>query len=160
MKKFLLAVVSAAVLLIVPSAHYPTSANSLVGDDVPDLAVSNGNKSVKIGELRGSYLLLSFWSSTDPESRIANKAYNDLFLTENCNVKYVAINLDPSSTVFSEIVKIDNLDAVNQFYIDNASKLSVSEDFNLRSGYVSLLISPEGEVIAQNPSVDYIKSIA
>ena len=36
-------------------------------------------------------------------------------------VEYVAVNFDPSSKVFEEIVKIDDLNADNQFHINGSN---------------------------------------
>lgn len=157
MKKFLLAVVGAVMLLIIPSAYYPT--DSIVGEVAPNFEVSNDNKAVEIDKLRGRYILLSFWSSTDPKSRLANKAYNDIMTGEKNMVEYVAVNFDPSSKVFEEIVKIDDLNADNQFHINGSSMPVVGEDYGLHGNFVSFLIAPDGEIIAQNPSANDVKAL-
>ena len=78
---------------------------------------------------------------------------------ETAAMEYVAINLDPSAKVFEEIVKIDGLNAINQFR-PKADNTSLIEDgYGLRSGFVSFLINPKGEVVAQDPSIDEIKAL-
>ena len=158
MKKFLLTVASALVLLlVVPSAYSPT--DTIIGKDAPNFEVVNGNRVVEIEKLKGRYILLSFWSSVDPKSRLANKAYNDVAADETAAMEYVAINLDPSAKVFEEIVKIDGLNALNQFR-PKADNTSLIEDgYGLRGGFVSFLINPKGEVVAQDPSIDEIKAL-
>ena len=71
MKKFLLAVVGAVMLLIIPSAYYPT--DSIVGEVAPNFEVSNDNKAVEIDNLRGRYILLSFWSSDRSKIKIGKQ---------------------------------------------------------------------------------------
>ena len=159
MRKFLLTAIGAAVLLIVLSANYPASTGFSIGDEAPNFSVSNNNdKEVEMQKLHGEYVLLSFWSSTDPQSRIANKAYNDFVVEEDSKIEYVAVNLDPSSNVFKEIVKLDQLDADKQFHIERNS--SLMEAYGLRGGCVSLLIDPKGEIVAQNPTLDEVKKLA
>ena len=57
-----------------------------------------------------------------------------------------------------EIVKLDQLDADKQFHIERNS--SLMEAYGLRGGCVSLLIDPQGEIVAQNPTLDEVKKLA
>ena len=142
-------------LLIVPSAYYPN--DTIVGENAPNFEVANNDKVVELDKLRGRYVLLAFWSSTDPESRLANKAFNDLMMEEKGVLEYVAVNFDPSSKVFEEIVKIDALDATNQFHINGSNMPIVGESYGLHGNFMSYLIAPDGEIIAQNPSAHDVK---
>ena len=157
MRKFLLTAIGAALLLIVLSADYPASSGFSIGDTVPGFSVSNDSNEVEMQQLRGEYVLLSFLTSTNPQSRIANKTYNDFVAGQEGGIEYVAVNFDPSSNVFNEIVKIDGLDACKQFHVERNSALM--ESYSLRGGCVSLLIAPQGEVVAQNPTLDEVKNV-
>lgn len=159
MRKFLLTAISAIVLLVDSSAYYPTT-SGCIGKDAPNFTVTNDSATIEIKKLNGHYVLLSFWSSIDPKSRIANKTYNDLIAATNSNVEYVAVNFDPSSKVFDEIVKIDDLNTATQFHIDSNTLSTIWDNYNLRDGYISILINPNGKIVEQNPSVENIKAIA
>ncbi len=160
MRKVLFTVISAVVLLIAPSAYSPATADSLIGDDAPNFAIANDSASIELKNMRGRYVLLSFWSSTDAESRIANKAYNDFAVSGKGNsIEFVSVNFDPSTMVFKEIMKIDKLEASHLFHVASNSTSALNEQYNLRSGYMSLLINPKGEVIAQNPTTEEIQTL-
>lgn len=158
MKKFLLMAVGVIMLLVVSSAYYPAVSDSLVGADAPNLELVNNYAEFDLRESDGEYVLLSFWSSTDPQSRIANKSYDGSLGKTDKNVKYVAVNLDPSTGVFEEIVKIDKLNASSQYHVDGDWS-AVLGDYNLRQGYVSYLINPSGVIVAQNPTIEDVYSM-
>lgn len=150
--------VGVIMLLVVSSAYYPAASDSLVGSDAPNLELVNNYAEFDLRESDGEYVLLSFWSSNDPQSRIANKSYDGSLGKTDKNVKYVAVNLDPSTGVFEEIVKIDKLNASSQYHVDGDWS-AVLGDYNLRQGYVSYLINPSGVIVAQNPTIEDVYSM-
>ena len=150
--------VGVIMLLVVSSAYYPAGSDSLVGADAPDLELVNKYDEFSLKEFKGDYVLLSFWSSTDPRSRIANKAYNDFAGKRADDLKYVSVNFDPSSGVFEELIKVDGLSGSNQYHIDGM-KNRIFSDYNLRQGYASYLVAPDGVVVAMNPTVDELSDL-
>ena len=78
MKKQLLLIVIAAFIFIFTSARYETPADSRIGYTAPGFSVEKDGNKVELQKLRGAYVLVSFWSSTDAESRIATIAYDRL----------------------------------------------------------------------------------
>ena len=157
MKKQLLLIVIAAFIFIFTSARYETPADSRIGYTAPGFSVENDGSKVELQKLRGNYVLVSFWSSTDAESRIATIAY-DRLARNHAEMEFVAVNYDPSAAVFDEIVKIDALAAESQFRDAEGSASSIYKAYRLEDGYCSMLISPEGKIVAVNPSEETIES--
>ena len=102
-------------------------------------------------------MLVSFWSSTDAESRIATIAY-DRLARNHAEMEFVAVNYDPSAAVFDKIVKIDALAAESQFRDAEGSASGIFKAYNLENGYCAMLISPEGKIVAVNPSAETIEN--
>lgn len=157
MKKQLLLIVIAAFIFIFTSARYETPADSRIGYTAPGFSVENDGSKVELQKLRGNYVLVSFWSSTDAESRIATIAY-DRLARNHAEMEFVAVNYDPSAAVYNEIVKIDNLAAESQFRDAKGSTSSIYKAYNLEKGYCAMLISPEGKIVAVNPSAEIIEN--
>ena len=152
MKKFLYAFSVVAAVLLFSSAYSPQNAGTRVGSDAAGFAVTNDSNAISLQSLRGSYVLISFWSSTDANSRIANKMYNDFALNDNVQLNYVAVNFDPSENVFDEITNIDKLHKPAQFHVNNGEKSVFFEKYRLDEGYKSYLVNPDGVIIAENPT--------
>ena len=152
MKKFLYAFSVVAAVFFFSSAYSPENAGTRVGSDAAGFAVTNDSNAISLQSLRGSYVLISFWSSTDANSRIANKMYNDVALNDNVQLNYVAVNFDPSENVFDEITNIDKLHKPAQFHVNNGEKSVFFEKYRLDEGYKSYLVNPDGVIIAENPT--------
>lgn len=157
MKKQLLAIVIIASIFIFTSASYETPADSRIGYNAPGFAVENDESAVELQSMRGKYVLVSFWSSTDAESRIANITY-DRMARNHKELSFVAVNYDPSEAVYGEIVKIDNLRVGAQFHDSEGSASKIYKAYRLDEGYCAMLISPEGKIVAINPSEETIET--
>ena len=157
MKKQLLLIVIAAFIFIFTSARYETPADSRIGYTAPGFSVEKDGNKVELQKLRGAYVLVSFWSSTDAESRIATIAY-DRLARNHAEMEFVAVNYDPSAAVYDEIVKIDNLAAESQFRDAEGSASSIYKAYRLNDGFCAMLISPEGKIVAVNPSAEIIEN--
>ena len=152
MKKILYAFIVVAAVFLFSSAYTPANTGTRVGQDAAGFAVTNDSNAINLQSLRGSYVLISFWSSTDANSRIANKKYNDIASSDNAQFNYVAVNFDPSENVFDEITDIDKLHKPAQFHADNGEKSVLFEKYRLDEGYKSYLVNPDGVIIAENPT--------
>lgn len=147
-------------LLITSSGFNRTSLNTAIGKEAPELASYDINQAIKSSEKDGKYVLLSFWSSTDGQSRSKVNEY-DSWLSGNdmANIDVVAVNFDRSEGLFREIVKRDGLSTSTQFNVAGDIARQIKRDYHLDDGYGSILISPEGEIIAHNPTVDKLDDI-
>lgn len=155
MKKTLLAIVIFAAIFIFTSAGYQAPADSRIGHSAPGFVVSDKDATFELQGLRGRYVLVAFWSSTDAESRIANIRYDRVANNRN-DLEYVAVNYDPSEAVFNEIVKNDSLNERKQYHDNGGTDSKIYKSYRLSDGFQSLLISPDGKIIAVNPDPEKI----
>ena len=72
MTKSLFALATLAILLVFTSAYYTTPADGRVGYQAPSLTMTTSDGTQSLSQLRGSYVVVTFWSSVHPESRIDN----------------------------------------------------------------------------------------
>ena len=152
-----------AVLLLSESARTERVVQAAEGFSAPQFEISNSDSSVHISSahLKGSYVLLNFWDSTDAVSRIATADYDALYrsLGEEERFCLLSVNLDRSERLFREIVRRDNLSAESQIHLSPTDATRLIEDYRLAKGNCSFLINPEGIIVAVNPTVDAINEL-
>lgn len=152
------------VLLFTVSAGSDRAYKAETGFNAPrfEVRATDGNV-VSLSELKGRYVLVSFWSSTDAGSRINTNLY-DRFLksmpSEEEQICLLSVNLDRSELLFREIVRRDNLNAKSQFHVygDQASDMMRSYRQNTKDCQ-SYLIDPNGVIVAVNPDVDALTRV-
>ncbi len=147
-------------LLIVSVAYHSGPLRTRVGDIAPALSFDS-KPGPALQALKGKYVLLSFWSSTNAPSRQAVGDYSSwLRSRRNGNVGMIAFNLDRDEPLFREIVKRDGLNQSLQFRLSDKATERLMRDYRLADGqYGTLLIAPDGRILAHNPPVDRIADI-
>lgn len=158
MKKTLILFVGIVVLFILASAGSGNYYGVEVGEQAPNFEVGNDANSVQLQNLRGEYVVVTFWSSADADSRIANIRY-DRAASSNKSLEHVALNFDESPLLWKEICKLDGLNTSSQFYAHNEAGAKLLKAWNQNQGFTSLLIDPHGVVVAQNPSEKMLKQL-
>lgn len=151
MKKTLLMTLSACLFIVFLAAYGSNPSDDRVGYLAPNFTVQNGSKIVEIQQMKGKYVLLTFWTSADAESRIANLQY-DRAVRGMEGIEHVAVNFDRSEGIYRGIVKNDGLDMASQFYGGNKSR--VYSRYELSRGMKSFLLDPSGKIVAENPLPD------
>lgn len=146
---------AAAFLLFLTSSHSTESAEPIVGKDAPLFSLTNNHGSADIQEMRGKYILLSFWSASDAQSRIDNAIYASA-IQDNEKMQLVSVNLDADKTLWQQIIMIDNLDASRQYSSTDVTRGDIIADYHLKTGNRAYLINPEGKIEAVNPSVNQL----
>ncbi len=140
-------------LLIVSAAFNKTERNTEIGKDAPEITISTAGDTIDLNSLKGKYVLISFWASDDACSRAAANNYTAWTNRhKNTNLSYVGINFDDSKTLFNEIVRLDGLNPVQQHNVSGDDAKDLEMKYHLDDGYGSLLIDPEGKIIAHNPT--------
>lgn len=153
MKKTFMIVALFLGLLIVSAAFNKTERNTTIGKDAPAITVSTDNDTIDLNRLRGKYVLVSFWTSGDAPSRVAVNNYTAWTNShKNANFSYLGINFDDSKTLFNEIVRLDRLNLAEQYNVSGDAAKELEMKYHLDEGYGSLLINPEGKIIAHNPT--------
>lgn len=158
-KTILLAVIFAGLLFCAVSysdIHYRTA----VGSEAPMLQLANDTSSMNLAELRGSYVLLNFWKSTDARSRRAANVYTAWQRSHpDSPIRLVCVNFDSNPTLFREIVRADDLNLYDQYPVAGDTALAVSTTFGLDKGLGTILISPTGKILAHNPSESQLEEL-
>lgn len=158
MKKTSIFIASLVVLLVSVSAHTSRVIAPEVGHTVPALSIESGDSVISLSDYKGNYLLLTFWESTDAQSRVRCNEYERL-LAKDAKICRLSINLDRNKRLFQEIVSNDNLDNAGQFNLTARQAEEVKADFGLNGSCRSFLIDPQGQVVAINPSAQDIARI-
>lgn len=115
---------------------------------------------VDLRDTGGKYVLVNFWESDNATSRIAAAEY-DRFVRSHPDLplRLVSVNTDTLSTLADEIVRHDSLDVATQYRLDNTRRGRKVPVYHAREGYSSYLLSPEGKVLATNPTVGSLPSL-
>lgn len=153
MKKTMTVIALFAVLLITVSAHTGRVYEAADGYKAPAFTLSKSDSTLSLADLKGRYVLLTFWASNDASSRVSAGNYNSF--AEQANEEQfclVSVNMDNNETLYNEIVRRDNLNAKSQFHVQGDEASRLKEEYRLKNGFNSYLIDPTGQVIATNPS--------
>lgn len=145
-----------AVVVISLSAHTERAVQAAEGFQAPAFSLTNdeNHEQLTLADLKGAYALINFWSSMEPESRIAANAYTAFSRTAPARrMALVSINLDEDSTLFAQVAKHDGLDMKRQFHVDGPEARRLADAYNLDHRRLnSYLIDPQGKIIAVNPT--------
>lgn len=149
-----------AVLLVSMSAHTERVYEAADGFNAPDLTIDNSHSALSLSDLKGKYVLVSFWASSNAQSRISAARYDDFSKSlDEERFCLLSVNFDRSERLFREIVRRDNLSAKSQFYVSGSNAETIFENYHLGNGFQSFLINPQGKIVATNPSNDTLKKI-
>jgi len=151
MNKAFLTLAIVGLLVLFTSAYYSAPADSRIGYKAPALVLDNNNGLSPLQQHRGGNVLLTFWASTDVESRLSNKHYDRLSRTHGARYTHVAVNLDRSSAVFKSIVEIDDLDRSVQFGTAVEAQDAIIKSWRLEDGYHTFLLDAQGQILAIDP---------
>ena len=160
MKKALTYIGLFAVLTILIASYSERVVKADEGYTAPELEMlANDSMNISLDNLRGKYVLVNFWDSSNAVSRIAAGEY-DRFLHANHGNSFslLSVNTDKNPDLFRDIVKKDKLDTSTQFHITDAKAKNLSENYRLDSGFSSYLIDPQGKIVAVNPSVSVLEN--
>lgn len=153
MKKTMTAIALFAVLLISVSAHSGRVYEAAEGYKAPAFTVSNSDSTLSLADLKGRYVLLTFWASNDAASRVSAGNYDNYAeKADEEQLCFVSVNMDRSENLYNEIVRRDNLNAKSQFRVKDDDASKIKEEYHLENGFNTYLIDPSGRVIATNPS--------
>lgn len=160
MRKVLSVIGVFILLLSFTSAYNAQKIDSKINSFAPNILISDNDSSFTLSKLRGKFVLLSFWSSTDAESRIRNiMSYKTSVDMNNKNLVFASVNYDSNKSLFDEIIKIDNVDKSSQFFDKDGINSETYKQFHLEDGFKSYLINREGKIVAVNPSMDNLTKL-
>jgi hypothetical protein len=125
------------------------------GDRAPRIESLGNERKINFRNHSNRYTLLNFWATYDAESRARNiKLSNEVGKISSGKIALCSISLDESESVFSETIRIDNLDEATQFHETEGKKSKLYRMYNLKKGFNNFLINEKGVIVAKNITPD------
>ncbi len=127
-----------------------------VGDIAPDFQIRSmlGEQPAgKLSDLRGRYVLLSFWASYDAQSRMQNASLsNALRSVGSDSVEMVSVSFDEYPSVFQETVRKDQIATSACFVETGGAASGLYDKYRLKRGFATYLLDADGVIVAKNIS--------
>ena len=160
MNKTILTIAILGLLILFSSAYYSSPADSRIGYKAPALVLGNSNNGLSpLQQHRGENVLLTFWSSDDATSRLANQHYDRLSRMDGVRYTHVSVNMDRSVNVFNSIVAIDSLNRSAQYSSTLDAQADICKSWRLDEGYHSFLLDADGKIVAIDPDEKTLASL-
>lgn len=156
--KYLFSAIAIAAFL---SSSMPMGSRSLeIGKEAPAITLSSTAKIDGLSSLEGKYVVVNFWSSNDPASRITNSHLAKLIKNlPQEKIRLVSVCVDGDQFISNEIMRADNLSDEALFLSINDLAPDVAVDFQISTGNRSFLMDPYNNLISISPSDQDIKAV-
>ena len=128
-----------------------------VGDIAPDFKIqsmSAGQPLAELSDMKGKYVLLSFWASYDAHSRMQNASLSNVLrsASRNDNVEMVSVSFDEYQSIFKETVRKDQIVTPSCFVETKGESSGLFKKYRLGRGFTNYLLDENGVIIAKNIS--------
>ena len=128
-----------------------------VGDIAPDFKIqsmSAGQPLAELSDMKGKYVLLSFWASYDAHSRMQNASLSNVLrsASRNKNVEMVSVSFDEYQSIFKETVRKDQIVTPTCFVETKGESSGLFKKYRLGRGFTNYLLDGNGVIIAKNIS--------
>ena len=128
-----------------------------VGDIAPDFKIqsmSAGQPLAELSDMKGKYVLLSFWASYDAHSRMQNASLSNVLrsASRNENVEMVSVSFDEYQSIFKETVRKDQIVTPTCFVETKGEYSGLFKKYRLGRGFTNYLLDDNGVIIAKNIS--------
>ena len=128
-----------------------------VGDIAPDFKIqsmSAGQPLAELSDMKGKYVLLSFWASYDAHSRMQNASLSNVLrsASRNENVEMVSVSFDEYQSIFKETVRKDQIVTPSCFVETKGESSGLFKKYRLGRGFTNYLLDENGVIIAKNIS--------
>lgn len=139
-----------------------------VGDIAPDFKIqsmSAGQPLAELSDMKGKYVLLSFWASYDAHSRMQNASLSNVLrsASRNENVEMVSVSFDEYQSIFKETVRKDQIVTPTCFVETEGEDSGLFKKYRLNRGFTNYLLDGNGVIIAKNISAAdlsaYVKEV-
>lgn len=128
-----------------------------IGDKAPEFKICGEKELVDLKDLRGKYVLLSFWASYDANSRMRNATLNHV-INQVVNVEMVSVSFDEYKSVFSETIKKDQIITGNCFVELEGDKSEIYKAYRLHKGFKNYLLDENGVIVAKDINASQLAS--
>ena len=129
-------------------------------DVAPDFKIestSNEQPAFKLGNLKGKYVLLSFWASYDAQSRMQNVSLSNA-LRSSHNVEMVSVSFDEFKSIFNETIKKDRISTSNCFVELAGNSSDLFKTYRLNKGFKNFLLDKNGVIVAKDITPSQLSS--
>lgn len=128
-----------------------------VGDIAPGFKIqsmSAGQPLAELSDMKGKYVLLSFWASYDAHSRMQNASLSNVLrsASRNENVEMVSVSFDEYQSIFKETVRKDQIVTPTCFVETKGESSGLFKKYRLGRGFTNYLLDENGVIIAKNIS--------
>ena len=128
-----------------------------IGDKAPDFKICSERQLVNLNDLKGKYVLLSFWASYDAPSRMQNAILNHA-VTKTNNIEMVSVSFDDYKSVFNETIRKDQISTSNCFIELEGKNSEIYQTYRLHKGFKNYLLDKNGVIIAKNINAKQLSS--
>ena len=133
-----------------------------VGDMAPDFKIqstSAGQSQIDLSDLKGKYVLLSFWASYDAQSRMQNVSLsNALRSASRNNVEMVSVSFNEYRSIFEETIRKDQIATPTCFVETKGESSGLFKEYRLSRGFTSYLLDDNDVIIAKNISASELSA--
>ena len=136
-----------------------------VGDVAPDFTIestSDAQYNFDLTDLKGKYVLLSFWASYDAQSRMQNASLSNALhsTSPNNNVEMVSVSFDEYQSIFEETIRKDQIVTPTCFAETKGESSGLFKKYRLNRGFTNYLLDGNGVIIAKNISAAELSAYA
>jgi hypothetical protein len=128
-----------------------------VGDKAPSFTLGGGAQELASGKPGGQYVLLSFWSSYDAESRVRNATLHHAVQADD-RVRMVSVSFDEYQSIFDETIKQDQIPPEGCFVDLAGSSSPLYRKFRLDRGFKNYLLDENGVIVATQLTASQLAS--
>ena len=128
-----------------------------IGDKAPTFTICGEKQLIDLKDLRGKYVLLSFWASYDALSRMQNATLNHA-IAQADNVEMVSVSFDEYKSIFNETIKKDQISTSNCFVGLAGVSSDLYQTYRLKRGFKNFLLDENGVIVAKDITVSELSS--
>lgn len=133
---------------------------AVCGEEAPEISIAAVDGSdISLRDKEGKYTLVTFWSKYDAPSRSANHFYASAADDNTLNVRHMGLCTDRRDENLARLItEEDGLDSTSQFVLSQLRADDNSAAYDGRRS-ATWLVSPQGTVVARNPSAEAIRAL-
>lgn len=128
-----------------------------IGDKAPTFDIHGEKQSMNLKDLKGKYVLLSFWASYDANSRMQNATLSHA-ASKNNKVEMVSVSFDNYQSIFKETIKKDRILTANCFVDLDGENSEIYQTYRLHKGFKNYLLDENGVIIAKDINAKELSS--
>ena len=147
---FVVLIISSLISFSFVGKNTPTEGLT-IGDKAPTFTICGEKQLIDLKDLRGKYVLLSFWASYDALSRMQNATLNHA-VAQADNVEMVSVSFDEYQSVFQETIRKDQIVTPTCFVETKGESSGLFKKYRLGRGFTNYLLDENGVIIAKNIS--------